>query len=602
MIKLDDIKEFFNVINSDTEVNNREYSESTMMEKIKDGKAITGLRLDEEFKKVNDEDHIRLLHVVENLSEFKIGDGVILQMEKGGEKICDCSINDFRENGDIEISINPYNYSSSIDLYKKIDLALIKQNISMRDFYSSFCFSTEFLRDGYFENHVINVVPQPEFDGDLLDFQSQIKDAHYKNFNVILNKTQLEAASKSFLTKSYYLIQGPPGTGKSYLLAYIILANMFSKQKIVVVAPTHTAVNNLLLKVAELFIKCCNNKDTAKYYIENFILKCGQSYNAKNLHIAFDNESVKITNIQNLNTTYFNSWSYVDCDGNTVERQYGYVIGMTPYSLQSRRARGLEFDKLIIDEAGQMTIPIALMALVKCNNFILAGDHRQLPPIVSENIKNAELRHSIFEHLIRDYNCTMLDVSFRMNDVICTFVSDLFYEGKLKSFNRHKRLLTSLTEVVYAAENPIVFIDCKDNGKQFSNVESQTAIKIAIKYINSGISPEDIAILAPFRAQCALMRKMLMPYFTKEQRDRLVIDTVDRMQGQEREIIIYSFTSGDVEYMMQMETFLYNTNKLNVAFSRAKNKLILLGNIKAIKTINNELLCQIINYKSILIR
>lgn len=595
MITLDDINEFFEIENTNLDSIKNEYEEMTLEDKIQSGKAIKGLRLDKNFKEANDGDQIRLLHISENLSEFKIGDGVVLQMENDNSYICECSINDFRENGDIEISISPYNYSLSIDTHNNCNLVLTKQNVSMKKFYRDFCYTTEFFQKGYFEHHLINTIPLPLFDGDFYGSQSLNEEIYRKNWGIALNKAQSEAVTKSELTKNYFLIQGPPGTGKSFLLASLVLYGILSKKKIVVVAPTHMAVNNLLLKVAELFIDFFKELSDAKFYITNSLYKCGQSYNSKNLFVLHNKEKIKIRNIQYLNIHSFNSWTIEDGEGHKVGLPMGYVIGMTPYALQSRRAKGLEFDELIIDEAGQMTIPIAMMSLVKYNKVIFAGDHKQLPPIIPENVENKELKHSIFEHLIRDYNSTMLNVSFRMNDVICEFVSSLFYDGKLKSHNGGKRLQTSLHEPIYSSENPIVFINNNDYGRQFSKEESQKAIEIAKEYIKDGISPNNIAILSPFRAQCALMRKMLMPYFTKEVRDDLVIDTVDRMQGQERQIIIYSFTSGDVNYMKKMEDFLFNPNKLNVAFSRAKNKLLLLGNMQSMKLLDNKLIFNILN-------
>jgi superfamily I DNA and/or RNA helicase len=146
-----------------------------------------------------------------------------------------------------------------------------------------------------------------------------------------------------------------------------------------------------------------------------------------------------------------------------------------------------------------------------------------------------------------------------------------------------------------------VLYNVKHKGKQFSKEEAEAVIEIVTKYISSGVNPSDIAVLAPFRAQCALIRRMLAAQdnIAPELRKEIVIDTVDRMQGQEREIIIYSFTSGDPSYMADKQDFLYNPNKLNVAFSRAKNKLILLANKEALAELSNPLINDILNYKSI---
>ena len=100
----------------------------------------------------------------------------------------------------------------------------------------------------------------------------------------------------------------------------------------------------------------------------------------------------------------------------------------------------------------------------------------------------------------------------------------------------------------------------------------------------------EIAILSPFRAQAANIRRHIgkNEYITEENRNLLAIDTIDKMQGQEREVIIFSLAAGNIEYMTEMADFLYNPNKLNVAFSRAKSKLIIVGNIDNLKYIDTE--------------
>lgn len=100
----------------------------------------------------------------------------------------------------------------------------------------------------------------------------------------------------------------------------------------------------------------------------------------------------------------------------------------------------------------------------------------------------------------------------------------------------------------------------------------------------------EIAILSPFRAQAANIRRHIGKngYINEENRNLLAIDTIDKMQGQEREVIIFSLAAGNIEYMTEMADFLYNPNKLNVAFSRAKSKLIIVGNIDNLKYIDKD--------------
>lgn len=101
---------------------------------------------------------------------------------------------------------------------------------------------------------------------------------------------------------------------------------------------------------------------------------------------------------------------------------------------------------------------------------------------------------------------------------------------------------------------------------------------------------KEVAVLSPFRAQAANVRRHIRkhPDIAEDYRTQIAADTIDKMQGQEREVIIFSLVSGNLDYMTEMAEFLYNPNKMNVAFSRAKSKLIIVGNIEQIKNISSS--------------
>ena len=132
--------------------------------------------------------------------------------------------------------------------------------------------------------------------------------------------------------------------------------------------------------------------------------------------------------------------------------------------------------------------------------------------------------------------------------------------------------------------------DVDDGGLQASEVEAEAAAAIVAEYIGKGLEAKDVAVIAPFRAQVAAVRRAIRKLESIDEADKLqvAVDTVDKMQGQEREVIIYSMTAGDAEYAMEMADFLYNPNKLNVAFSRAKSKLIILANVKRMQKLDAD--------------
>ena len=266
-----------------------------------------------------------------------------------------------------------------------------------------------------------------------------------------------------------------------------------------------------------------------------------------------------------------------------------WMIGLTPHSLYTSRAEHLKCDTLIIDEAGQMAIPLALMGMIRAKKVILAGDHKQLPPIISSEEMAEEMKNSIFQALITDDNCTMLDTSFRMYEPICNFVSELFYEGKVKPMRKGCGNLIVCDDPLFDFHTPIIIHHVDDDGEQISDKEASFIADTIAGFLNKGLPADEIAVLSPFRAQAANVRRHIRknPDISEEQRKHVVADTIDKMQGQEREVIIFSLVAGDIDYMTDMAEFLYNPNKLNVAFSRAKSKLIIVGNIEQIKKISS---------------
>jgi superfamily I DNA and/or RNA helicase len=265
------------------------------------------------------------------------------------------------------------------------------------------------------------------------------------------------------------------------------------------------------------------------------------------------------------------------------------VFGLTSHSLYTRRAQGLECDTLIIDEAGQMTIPLALMGMIKAKKVIFAGDYKQLPPIVSSVEIDDEMKQSVFQSLITDQNCTMLNVSFRMCEPICNFVSELFYEGELKPMKPGCGNAIMSSNPLYSFDAPVIIHHIDDCGEQTSDKEAEFIVSMIEGYLKMGLSAYEIAVLSPFRAQAANVRRYLRKNESINEEDflKIAVDTVDKMQGQEREVIIFSLAAGNFDYMTEMADFLYNPNKLNVAFSRAKSKLIIVGNIEKLKLLDS---------------
>lgn len=545
----------------------RERWEETMKLEVKDRirkrRAIKDLYLDRNYHKISDDDNnlIRVTVSV-NLSDFKEGQYLVLHRE-GTTSGIKCWINSFE--GDEAIILEVYALPS-LTSYYDVPLILDKDLVDLREFvFDPFISELPGYNDVFWKKLILNTKSAPSFD-DKKKYEDEVDDtAKTYNFNLLPN--QREAVINSLAAKDYYLVQGPPGTGKSYVLGLIILEEAFYfKHKVIVIGPNHMAINNTLGQTLKLLPQCSNN-----------IFKVGQSYNAPTIKVQIEDKEFGIENCIRCNTYVCNSF------------EYGWVCGLTPYSLYTSRARGLQCDTLIIDEAGQMTIPLALMGMIKAKKVILAGDHKQLPPIISSEKVRDEMKLSAFQALMTEGNYTMLDVSFRMCEPICDFVSELFYDGKVKAMKKGCGDLIVSEEPLYDFHTPIVIHQVDDDGEQTSDKEATFIADTIAAFLKKGLPANEIAVLSPFRAQAANVRRHIRKQkdISEDQRKLITSDTIDRMQGQEREVIIYSLVSGNFDYMTEMAEFLYNPNKMNVAFSRAKSKLIIVGNIEKIKNISS---------------
>ncbi len=529
-------------------------------DRIRRRKAIDSVFLDREFSGMS-EDNYRLFRVSfsVNLSDFKEGECLVLHKEDtiAGIK---CRLYGFDGDDRIVLEVYPSEVPSDIESFYDEPLVLDKDKVDLRsNVYRPFV-ATLPDSEYFWNNLILNSGKLPEFEN--ADGCERQLDETIVDFGLSLLSKQREAILKSMSAKDYYLIQGPPGTGKSFVLGMIMFEEMYyHRHNVIVIGPNHLAINNAMEQLLKLHPASCGN-----------MLKVGQSYNALTLSMDSDGMEVGIRNFLRYSHRLNNLFE---------DNGENWLVGLTPHSLYTSRARGLECDTLIIDEAGQMTIPLALMGMIKARKVIFSGDHKQLPPIVSAEGVSDDMCKSAFQMLISEGNCTMLDTSFRMCGPICDFVSELFYDGELKAIRRDASDRIICGDPLYSFDAPIVLKEIDDEGEQASEKEAAFIADTIAGFLAHGLPASDIAVLSPFRAQAAAVRRAIRhnPAISEVDRDQITSDTIDKMQGQEREVIIYSLTSGNIDYMKEMADFLYNPNKMNVAFSRAKSKLIIVGSL-----------------------
>lgn len=242
-----------------------------------------------------------------------------------------------------------------------------------------------------------------------------------------------------------------------------------------------------------------------------------------------------------------------------------------------------KFDVAIIDEASQATIPSILIPIAKAHRFILAGDHKQLPPTIISQ-KAGELENTLFEALIRKYphKSQLLNVQYRMNKLLMKFPNSEFYNNSLKSDSSVNEI--NVSDIINSKhdEEALLFINTsniennkenhlKDSKSIINKVEAEIAVSVANDYLTAGVSEDQVGIISPYADQVKLI----------QQKTPVEVKTVDGFQGREKEVIIISTVRSNDNGNIG---FLSDLRRLNVAITRAKRKLIIIGNKDTLKS------------------
>jgi DNA replication ATP-dependent helicase Dna2 len=407
----------------------------------------------------------------------------------------------------------------------------------------------------------------------LLSGQSNNKSSHTFQYTQ-LNESQNTAVKKAICATNFHLIQGPPGTGKTETIAHIAKLLVDEGKKVFITAPTHTAINNCLSAISKRV------KDKTK------VVKIGEKYQAAEI---LDNEYM--TRLRRLP---MDKYEY-----NTHVSKEGIVIGGTPYSMcypASKRLNNWEFDVALIDEAAQMSIPLAVSVMSKSDKFVFVGDHQQLDPIMPSGTGVSMFSESIFSRLVRLYptDKSLLNTSYRLNEELIRIPNALFYNNELSSARPLQTSNTNIvssefSEVINHQDSKVLYLHKVFDAQGRSPHEAKIVAEIVNDLISNGIDFKDIGILTPYRAQVREIKKALSQFITDIDSKDLFIDTVDRMQGQERDYILYSMANSHPLESKRRLDFFYSPNRLNVAITRAMVKCIVIANYKVFDIIDDEL-------------
>ncbi|WP_008528179.1 AAA domain-containing protein [Halorhabdus tiamatea] len=370
------------------------------------------------------------------------------------------------------------------------------------------------------------------------------------------NPAQDRAVRRAVGAEDFALIHGPPGTGKTYTLATLVDALVERGERVLLSAFTNRAVDNAVEALLEQGVEGVVRMGTETGVREDL------------QHVRLDPAG--------------------DPDERAAELTDAPVVAATTATCGSRIMREQDFDVAVIDEAGQLTEPGALAAVARAERFVLVGDHRQLPPVVraADEVRDregaADLSQSLFERLIDAHPDAgvLLDRQYRMAQRIQAYSSTEFYDGQLRPATGEiaGQTLADLDGVDPAAlpthlQGRVTFLDPDGQAVGNTNPDEAAAVAETVEsYLTAGVDPGDVGVIAPYRAQVAEIGQRVP--------DGVTVDTVDRFQGSSKEVVLVSFVAtGSLD-----GPIFEDYRRINVALTRAKRALVLIGDAEALST------------------
>lgn len=446
-----------------------------------------------------------------------------------------------------------------------------------------------------------------------------------------LNPTQERAVNEVLWAKDVAIVHGPPGTGKTTTLVEAINETLMRESQVLVCAQSNMAVDWISEKLVDRGINVLrignptrvNDKMLGFTYERRFEshpdypqlwairkaireLRKNRKKGSENYHQKMDRLKSRAAEIElRINAELFGEARVIACT----------LVGSAHHLLE-----GMKFGTLFIDEAAQALEAACWIPMRRASRVILAGDHCQLPPTVkSIAALRAGLGKTLMERIAENKPevVTLLKIQYRMNDEIMRFSSDWFYGGKVESAPQIKY------RSVLDYDHPITWIDTSNEENQITiegedapEDSASTSSSVSAANQNSDLNFKeqfvgesfgrinkaeaeltlltlaeyftkigkqrvleeriDVGIISPYRAQVQYLKKLIKKYeFFKPYRRLISVNTVDGFQGQERDVILISLVRSNDEGQIG---FLKDLRRMNVAMTRARMKLIILGN------------------------
>ncbi len=437
-----------------------------------------------------------------------------------------------------------------------------------------------------------------------------VQASHQHPASSILNESQNSALQKILHSPDVAFIHGPPGTGKTTTLVQGILHTVKIEMQVLVCTPSNAAIDLLVEKLSEKGLNVLRIGHPARV-TEQTLSKTLDARIAA--HSNFSELRVlrkKLEHLRGMASKYKRNFGHhekeqrrllkeevrlLKSDADLLEfyivndlLNTTQVICCTLVGSSHSVLRGKKFKIVFIDEAAQALEPACWIPILKSERVVFAGDHCQLPPTIkSTDAARAGLSMTLFEKGILKHpdRSSMLRVQYRMHQHIMKFSSYYFYKDELIAHESVKN------ELLRPNQSPIEFIDTAGCGyteaqdpetlSRFNEEEAQLLIRLTEKLVED-IGPEEwleqnltMGIITPYRAQVDHLHKLAEASSVLEPLHKLItINTVDAFQGQERDVIAISFVRSNDKSEVG---FLSDIRRTNVAMTRARRKLIMIG-------------------------